>query len=155
METIELYLKTIFCIMACDGNIAEEEIEFTKKLSKTLKSIKDIDVEKFMNDCVARINKNGVLFLREYLKELKQQELSEREQLQIVDLAIQTIFADCKTEYSEVKFFKKIRSRLTLTDEQILAIHPEIDDLLLPDINVLEDPKWGNVMFDNISLAEQ
>lgn len=72
----------------------------------------------------------------------------------IIDLAIQTIYADSKIEYSEVKFFKKIRNRLSLNDEQILTKYPDIEDFLLPDINVIEDPEWNNVIFENINLAE-
>ena len=30
MERKKLYLKTIFCCMACDGEIAKEEIEIVK-----------------------------------------------------------------------------------------------------------------------------
>lgn len=98
--------------------------------------------------------KKGVLFLKQYLKELEAQKLSIEEQMIIIDLAIQTIYADSKIEYSEVKFFKKIRNRLSLNDEQILTKYPDIEDFLLPDINVIEDPEWNNVIFENINLAE-
>ena len=100
------------------------------------------------------INVTGALFLKRFLQELENQRLSDEEQLKIVDFAIQTIFADNRIEYSEVKFFKKIRSRLSLTDEQILTVHPDIEDFLLPDINVAEDPVWDNVLFENINFTE-
>lgn len=32
MKVNELYLKTAFCCMACDGDIALEELELIKKL---------------------------------------------------------------------------------------------------------------------------
>lgn len=92
--------------------------------------------------------------MKQYLKELEAQKLSIEEQMIIIDLAIQTIYADSKIEYSEVKFFKKIRNRLSLNDEQILTKYPDIEDFLLPDINVIEDPEWNNVIFENINLAE-
>lgn len=85
---------------------------------------------------------------------LKPEAAYSETQLEIVDFALQTIFADNRIEYSEVKFFKKIRSRLSITDEEILASHPDVEDFLLPDINVAEDPIWENVVFDNINFAE-
>ena len=30
----ELYLKTAFCCMACDGNIAEEEVQLIRDYTK-------------------------------------------------------------------------------------------------------------------------
>ena len=45
------------------------------------------------------------------------------------------IEADNQILYSEVKFFKKIRSRLNVDDSVILAALPESEDYLLPDIS--------------------
>ncbi len=139
--------------MACDGDIAKEEVKLVNDITSKQELFKDIDVEAKINEYIASINAKGVLFLKQYLKELEVQELSTEVQMRIVDFAIQTIFADSQIEYSEVKFFKKIRSRLSLNDEQILTKHPDIEDFLLPDINIIEDPEWNNVVFENINLT--
>ena len=154
MNTQELYIKTIFCCMACDGDIANEEVALVHNITSKQNIFDGMDVNAIINGYVASINANGALFLKQYLKELSSQELSNEEQKKIVDFALQTIFADNRIEYSEVKFFKKIRSRLSLTDEEILANHPDVEDFLLPDINVAEGPIWENVVFDNINFAE-
>ena len=154
MNIQELYLKTIFCCMACDGDIANEEVALVHDITSKQDVFDGMDVNAVINGYVASINAIGALFLKQYLKELSSQELSNEEQKMIVDFALQTIFADNRIEYSEVKFFKKIRSRLSITDEEILANHPDVEDFLLPDINVAEDPIWENVVFDNINFAE-
>ena len=154
MNIQELYLKTIFCCMACDGDIANEEVALVHDITSKQDVFDGMDVNAVINGYVASINANGALFLKQYLKELSSQELSNEEQKKIVDFALQTILADNRIEYSEVKFFKKIRSRLSITDEEILANHPDVEDFLLPDINVAEDPIWENVVFDNINFAE-
>lgn len=140
--------------MACDGDIAKEEVLLVNDITSKQESFRNINIEAIINDYVAAINEKGVLFLKQYLKELEAQKLSIEEQMIIIDLAIQTIYADSKIEYSEVKFFKKIRNRLSLNDEQILTKYPDIEDFLLPDINVIEDPEWNDVIFENINLAE-
>lgn len=154
MNIKELYIKTIFCCMACDGDIAKEEVELIKNIASKQNTFDGINVESTINEYIALINANGTVFLKKYLYELANQKLSDEEQFQIIDFAIQTILADNRIEYSEVKFFKKIRYRLSLTDEQILAVHPDIEDFLLPDINIAEDPVWENVIFENINFAE-
>lgn len=140
--------------MACDGDIAKEEVALVNNITSKQEQFKDMNIEATINGYVAAINEKGALFLKQYLKELEAQNLSVEEQMTIVDFAIQTIYADSKIEYSEVKFFKKIRSRLFLTDEQILAKYQDIEDFLLPDINVVEDPEWNNVVFENINLEK-
>lgn len=152
MEKSELYLKTIFCCMACDGDIATEEVDMVKQLSSKDETFVGVDVETLMNSWIDGINNNGQRFLKKFLNELSEAELSEDEELLILNYAFKTIEADERIEYSEVKFFKKIRARLSVSDEQILQKHPDKEDFLLPDINVYEDPKWDDVHFNMIHL---
>jgi len=64
------------------------------------------------------------------------------------------IEADNQILYSEVIFFKKIRSRLTVADDVILAALPDCEDYLLPDI-LLEDKDFEDVgNFNTISFAK-
>jgi len=81
---------------------------------------------------------------------------AKTEQVLLVSLAIKAIEADNRTEYAEVKFFKKIRSRLTVSDEAILAEHPDKEDFLLPDISIAEAPQWDdNIHFSQITIPSQ
>ena len=98
-----------------------------------------------MNKWIEEINSKGASFLRSYLSDLAESELTDEEQLDIIDLAIKAIEADNRIEYSEVKFFKKIRFRLPIKDDAILAVHPDKEDFLLPDIRVMDDPIWDDL----------
>ena len=138
--------------MACDGDIAKEEIALVKDITFKNEIFFNLDVEGLINEYVALINDNGVDFLNQYLNELSMQEMSEIEQMQIVSFAIDTIRADNKIEYSEVKFFKKIRKQLSLSDEQILSKYPDVEDFLLPDINVDDKLFWNDIVFDKVSF---
>ena len=153
METTknELYLKTVFACMACDGDIATEEIALVKTMTEQSGLFSSIDVENKLNDYVEQINKQGKGFLSSYLSDVTNAALSENEEMKIVKIAIQTIEADNKIEYSEISFFKKIRQRLNVSDEKILVEFPDKEDYLLPDIKMPEDMNW-NVHFENIQL---
>ena len=154
MTKKELYLKTVFCCMACDGNIAKEEVELVKELSANNALFEGMDAEKYINLWITEINAKESTFLLSYLKEVKVAELNEQEQMQLLNLALMTIEADNVIEYAEVKFFKKIRTRLSISDEAILALHPGKEDFLLPDINVEEEPFWDtNTSFADISFG--
>ena len=153
MTTKELYLKTVFSCIACDGDIAKEEVELLQNIVSEDKMFHEVDVKTLLDKWISEINEDGTKFLNSYLEELANSKLSEQEQLMVVDLAIKAIEADNRIEYSEVKFFKKIRSRLSIPDEAILKEHPDKDDFLLPDLNVAAAPVWDDhVKFNNIVI---
>ncbi len=153
MTKDELFLKTFFCCIACDGYIAPEEVDMVRELCAKDNIFRNIDSEKLLNAWITDINERGSKFLQTFLKEITSVELNEEEQLELVSLAIKAIEADNRIEYSEVKFFKKIRARLTISDEAILAEHPDKEDFLLPDINVADIPQWDDsTHFSQISI---
>lgn len=152
MNSQDLFLKTVFACMACDGDIATEEVQLLRGLISDTDLFKDLDVEAVLNKYVDSINQDGVSFLSKFLSEVSSKELTKDEEMCLVDLAFKTIEADTRIEYAEVKFFKKIRVRLSLTDEEILAKYPEKEDYLLPDINVSDEPEWNNVKFADFSF---
>lgn len=139
--------------MACDGEIAKEEVEMIESLSSKYDMFSNVGIESYLNKWIALINENGVSFLKGYLNELSEADLSLSEQIRVIGFAIMTIEADKCIEYSEIKFFKKIRNRLSVSDEEILEQYPNKEDYLLPDINVVEEPVWNNnIQFAEISL---
>ena len=156
MTKKELYLKTVFCCIACDGEFAEEEVCMVRELCARDKLFGGMDAEKYINAWIDEINQRGSMFLQTYLKEIVMADLDDKEQLLLVSLALKAIEADHRIEYSEVKFFKKIRSRLPISDEVILGKFPNKEDFLLPDLKVTELPMWDeNTQFNQITIPTQ
>jgi uncharacterized tellurite resistance protein B-like protein len=137
METIsfdKLLLKTAFCCMASDGNIDNREITRIKTMCENSLMFKGFNFQEEINKLVDKINTRGKEFITYYFDLLSETTLTEKEELTLIDFAIQTIKADEKVEYSEIKFFKNIRHRLKVSDENILAIFPDIEQYLEQDI---------------------
>lgn len=134
----ELFLKTAFCCMACDGDIAEEEVSLIRKFAKESDLFCNLEVESLLNKYVQKINSEGPVFLNTYIKELKAEDASVDEQLSIIKIAISVIESDNDIQYSEIKFFKRIRQCLSISDEEILSVFPDKEDYLLPDISLNE-----------------
>ena len=129
MELNELLLRTAFACMACDGDIASEEVELIKKIATEKHLFGDIDIDKELKKLVEEINTQGKSFLKRYLTILAEQDMTEEEELNIADVAVQTIRADNIIQYSEIKFFKVLRSNLKLvTDETLLEKIDGIDE---------------------------
>ena len=137
METTkfeQLLLKTAFCCMASDGDIDKREVATIKTLCEKSKLFNDFDLQKSINQLVNEINTQGKQFIQEYFDLLSNTKLSEEEELTIINFALKTINADEVVEYAEIKFFKNIRHRLKISNENILAVYPDIADYLEEDI---------------------
>ena len=130
----KLLLKTAFSCMACDGDIDKREVVLIKTMHQEKKIFGEIDINQELENLLLEINRDGHKFLRSYFNELSSTELSEQDELKLIEVAIDTIKADDKIEYSEVKFFKVIRSKLKIKNEPILALHPDFEEYLEQDI---------------------
>ena len=139
--------------MACDADIDKRELQLIKQLHKDKHIFGDIDINAKLDELLIDINNNGNQFLKDYLRELKVSNLSESEELKLIEVAISTIKADDKVEYSEIKFFKVIRAKLSIDNEPILKIHPDFEEYLERDI-VSESylTKLKNDFFDTQTL---
>ncbi len=138
METIsfdKLLLKTAFCCMASDGHIDNREIALIKTMCENSPLFKDFNFQEEINSLVKKINTRGKEFISYYFDLLSKSTLTEKEELTLIDFAIQTINSDEQIEYSEIKFFKNIRHRLKVKNEKILEEYPDIEFFLEEDIS--------------------
>lgn len=154
----ELLLKTAFCCMASDGEIAQEEIDTIQKLCQREEMLKKMDFQNEIKRFVEEINKQGMQFIKDYLDELEKTSLTEPENINLLNIVFEVIFADGKVEYSEVKFFRNIRVRLSISDEVIeknFANTPDLDVFLAKDIvDHLSVEKVTQQYFSSIEIPQ-
>jgi len=127
----QLILYTAFCCMTSDGDIDEREVMLIKSMCEKSHLFENFDIQKELNLLIDKINVEGKKFFLDYFDLLKNTELSEEDELTLIDFAIQTIWADEIVLYSEIKFFKNIRYRLNVSDEKILERFADIPDIEL------------------------
>ncbi len=130
----KLLLKTALSFMACDGDIDDGEVALVQKLASSSDVFGDIDVTQAMNNMLNELQRVGGEFLRSYFDELDEAELTEKEELELIKVAIDTINADGKVDYSEIKFFKIVRDKLSIDNDDILEVLPDIEEYLEQDI---------------------
>ena len=155
MTENELLLKTAFCCMACDGDIAQEEVSLLSNVVRKSPKFENINLEMKLKEYVEQLNLLKGSFISDYLNEIKKAELSLEEEQEIIKFAIDTIEADSNIEYSEISFFKQIRNCLKISDSSIYAMYPDKEDLeyfLLPDI-IDYSYNW-DVSLSNINFNE-
>jgi len=130
----KILLKTAFCCMASDGNIDKREIALIKSICEKSTLFENFNIQEEINTLVKKINTRGKEFISSYFDLLDKSSFTEKEELILIDFAINTIKADDKIDYSEIKFFKVIRHNLKISDANILAAYPDIEQFLEQDI---------------------
>lgn len=148
----ELFLKTAFCCMACDGNIADEEVRIIKEQSKKNDFLNNLDIENLLNVYISSINSEGISFLKSYLNEVRDNNFTNDEKVQLLKIAIDIIEADNEVQYSEIKFFKEIFNRLNVPEDLIEKEFPDKDIYFLPDIAQQDYEFVLNSNFASINL---
>ena len=121
MKTNELYLKTAFCCFACDGEIATEELALIKNLASESDFFENLNVEVLLNQYLEDLKTQGNAFISCYLQSIINGKPTKDEELKVCLIAIKTILADKRIEYKEIAFFKRIRAKLKIVDEDILS----------------------------------
>ena len=120
--------------MASDGHIVFREIALIKSMSEKSPLFEDLNFPEEINTLVNKINTKGKEFISNYFDLLNKSTLTENEELILINFAMRTIKADDQIEYSEIKFFKNIRHRLKVSDENILAEFPDSEEFVEEDI---------------------
>ncbi len=154
MEYKKILLRTAFSCMSCDGEIAPEEVALIKQMSNEKALFGDIDIDEELNHLLDELNSKGKQFLRQYLSSLVEFELTKEQEFEVLQVAVDTILSDNKIEYSEIKFFKIIRSNMKIvSDAEILELVNGIDESFLEkDIKDNNYVNLENSYFDNIEL---
>ncbi|MCQ2326548.1 MAG: TerB family tellurite resistance protein [Bacteroidales bacterium] len=121
----EFLLKIAFSCMACDGNIAEEEMNYLYK---------NFGQNNVIRCLVDSLKTRGAYFFTEFFTELERSQFTKEDELEIIKTSIDVIESDNSVEYSEIKFFKIIRSYLKISNKDILEYFPDKEDYIYEDV---------------------
>jgi len=159
MENFErLLLLTAFTCIACDGEIAKDEVSLLKEMASENKVFGDIDVDKVLETLIKQLEEQGIALLEEYFEMLSSAELSEDEQVKVLQVASDAINADNVIEYSEIKYFKSIRRCLSVADDVILEKVTGIEDFWLEqdvtDISLSAENIYTSLQFADLKIEQ-
>jgi uncharacterized tellurite resistance protein B-like protein len=111
--------KSAVMAMACDGDIAEEEINEIKNIVANEIYFMGYDFEEPLKSNIKNIKVNGKNAINQYLQEIVTNDLNEHQEILLVEVLLRMIQADTKVEESELQFLHLVKSKLK-TDEVTL-----------------------------------
>lgn len=155
----KLLFKTAFCVMACDGNIDESEIEEMKKIDSSTTYFNDIDLSIELDNLISDLKNKNVKIVKNLFDSLRENTLSISQELLILEVTLRIINADNIIDENEVRFLNLIRSKLDVADKIISERFGKISYLknlnyeeiqinesnLINEINITDIKNWEDV----------
>jgi|AntAceMinimDraft_9_1070365.scaffolds.fasta_scaffold29516_2 uncharacterized tellurite resistance protein B-like protein len=125
----KLLFNTAICVMACDGEIHDREIQELKLIAKNTPYFKDLDYQTELDTIMKKI-KNNTNIMKQYFEEIKAVELSPVQELLILEVVLRMMYADNRIDENEVKLIRIIKSYLKIPDQIIFERFGKIDFLI-------------------------
>lgn len=122
----EILLRTAFSFMTCDGHIDKKELTSIMKMAQSKYLFGTIDIEQELENMLERINLRGNDYLKDYFRKVNRADLTEKQQILIIKVAVDIISADMEVKKSEVKFLRVLRTMLNISDSVILSNFPQL-----------------------------
>jgi len=120
-EFKDFLFKSAVIAMACDGDIAEEEINEIKTIVANEIYFMGYEFEEPLRKNIEAIKSNGKNTVNQFLHEITNNDLNEHQELLLIEVLLKIIQADTKFEENELRFLHMAKSKLK-TDEQTLIV---------------------------------
>ena len=119
-----LLLKSAVSAIACDGRIDESEIAEIRKMVDNEIYFMGFEYEKPLLDHLAYLKAKGKTAINEYLIELSTSNLTDNQELLLIEVLIRAIQSDEMIEPNEIKFLQMVKSKLKTSEETIITKFP-------------------------------
>jgi uncharacterized tellurite resistance protein B-like protein len=116
--------KSAVTVMACDGLIEDNEINEIKNMADNEIYFMGYEYEQSLNDNLNFIKENGKDAINKYLQELSIADLSDKQELLLLEVLIRTIEADKQTHQNEIKFLQMVKAKLKISEEILISKFP-------------------------------
>lgn len=117
-----LLIRTAVMAMASDGSIENSEITELNNIVSNEVYFLDFEYDEILNSYIEDIKQHGNSAINKYIQEISTYELTQKQELLIIEVLLRIIQADENVADSELKFLQLVKSKLK-TDEQTLIIN--------------------------------
>ena len=125
----KLLFNTAVCVMACDGQIHENEVNELKLIAENTPYFKELDYNSELKKIMKELKKNTNI-MKLYFDLFKDAEFTPVQELLILEVVLRMMYADNRIDENEVKFIKLIKRYLKIPDQIIFERFGEIDFLI-------------------------
>ena len=124
-EYQKLLLKAAISMTACDGSVDEAEINEVKLMLQNEIYFMGFENENLLDEYLEDIIKSGKKSINYFLEQLGESDLNTNQEFNLLEVLIRTIESDDKIEENELKFLHLVKSKLNISEEDIITQFPK------------------------------
>ena len=141
-----LLLRTAVTALACDGNVDQSEVDAVKQMAENEIYFLGYEYQQPFDVFLGTIKTKGRVAVEEYLSELQQAPLNERQKLLVVEVLIRVMDADDQWAKNEKAFLHMAIGQMQIPLEDLIAGFPKHADVLSNDHSVSFDDSFHGVL---------
>lgn len=127
----EIILRSAVLAMAIDGEIHEKEIEYLNNYINNNINFFIEEIEIYIDKIVNEFNENKNEYLNQYNNSILVLSLSKSQKLQLLDIVIEIVQSDGKTDEKEIEFINNILKILKLDSKFLISRYPQYINIFL------------------------
>lgn len=141
-----LLLRTAVTALACDGNIDQTEVDAVRQMAENEIYFLGYEYQQPFDVFLDTIKAKGRVAVEEYLSELQQAPLNERQKHLVVEVLIRVMDADDQWAQNEKAFLHMAVRQMQLSLEALIAGFPKHADVLSDDHSASFDDSFHGVL---------
>ncbi|MCB0751501.1 MAG: TerB family tellurite resistance protein [Ignavibacteriae bacterium] len=111
--------------MAIDGEIHNSEVEEIETIVKHTAYFLDLDFDTELEANISNIKANGKDAINHYLQSFSNLDLSEKQEVILIEILLRIIEADQRIERNEIQFLQMVKSKLKTSEETLIMKFPK------------------------------
>lgn len=140
MEFKKLLLESALYLMSCDSEIADVEINEIKEIANKTTYFGGLDINTELNNLLPHFRKSGEIINDKYYHNLKTSDLSEVQELLLLEIILRITYSDQKLHENEIEFIRSVRSYFSVPDDVLIERFGKLDFLMRStSLNVVKE----------------
>lgn len=151
-EFKKILFQAAFYVMACDGEIHNDEISELQDLTENSIYFSGIDHDKELSYLIDQFKTHGSKAITIFFDSLKKSDISSIQKEHMLNVLIRIIKADNRIDDNEVVFLHNIRNIFQISDNEIIIKFPQDIKILTKkyDEKIIESTKLSDMSFSSI-----
>ena len=129
IEYQRFLFDTAMLVMACDGDIHDDEIAEMGLAFQHSAMFKGLDFDAELKRFLAELHQDTRKTIDDYFKKLQSIELDPVQELQVLEIVLRIMYADDRADENEIRFLRLVKERLGVMDEIFYKRFGDVDVL--------------------------
>lgn len=121
---------TAMLVMACDGDIHDDEISELRLAFKNSAMFNGLDFDVEFKRFLAELHEDTRKTIDDYFEELQSIGLDPAQKLQVLEIILRIMYADDRADKNEIRFLRLVKEKLGVMDEIFYKRFGDVDVLL-------------------------